>query len=220
MKYLLMMNNIIRVLITDDHQMLIDGIRSLLRNEKGIEIVGEAHRGEEALETLKNIRPDLLITDVNMPGMSGIELTRIVKERFPSVRILVLTMYNDAQNINEILMAEAEGYILKNTGKEELIAAIRKIADHGTYYCNEVISILKSELKTEKAEVEPADSLTTREREILKLICHEHSSAEIAEKLFISHHTVDTHRKNILHKTNSKTIVGLIRYAINQKYFD
>ena len=208
-----MEQNNVRILIVDDHQMLIDGIKSLLRKEKHIQVVAEALNGEAALEILKEKEIDLVITDINMPGMSGTELTKQIKEKYPDIKVMVLTMYNERGIVSEILMNEAEGYILKNTGKQELLDAIAKIIDNGTYYSNEVMNIMMENVKKEKKIAENTKSLTPREIEIIKLITKEYSSAEIAEALFISPRTVDTHRKNILQKTNSKTLVGLIRFA-------
>lgn len=214
-------DQILNVLITDDHQMLIDGIKSLLRKEKNIQVVAEANSGEAALEILRRRTGiNLLITDINMPGMSGTELTKIVKKDFPDIKVLVLTMYNDSAIINEILMVEAEGYILKNTGKQELINAIYKIADNGTYYSNEVMSVMMKEMKMKTTINENTKSLSPREVEIIKLIVQEFTTNQIAEKLFISPRTVDTHRKNILQKINTKTLVGLIKFAFENKLAD
>lgn len=197
-----------RILIADDHAMFIDGIKSLLRKFDKAEIVAEANDGQEALEILKDGGIDMLVTDINMPGMSGTEFTKIVKSDFPEVKVLVLTMYNDREIINEILLAEAEeGYILKNTGKQELITAINRLADDGTYYSN----------KPPKPEDDRVKDLTPRELEILQLICEELSTAEISQKLYISPRTVETHRKHIIQKTQVKTIVGLIKLAIENK---
>ena len=215
-------NNLpIRILIADDHAMFIDGIKSLLRKFEKANIVAETTNGKDALEIIRSRNDiDLLITDINMPGLSGTELTRIVKTEFPHTKVLVLTMYNDREIVNDIIMAEAEGYILKNTGKQELITAITRIADNGTYYSNEVMSIIMDNLKDShkpKPQADPLKELTPREMEILKLICEELSTAEIASQLYISPRTVETHRKHILAKTQVKTIVGLIRFAIENK---
>jgi DNA-binding NarL/FixJ family response regulator len=150
-----------------------------------------------------------------MPGLSGIELTKKVKQLFPEIKILVLTMFNDPSVISDILQAEAEGYILKNTGKQELVNAITKIMEGGTFYSDDVLkTILSQSVKKNKATVIPEkEKLTSRELEILKLVCEEYTTMDIAEKLFISPRTVDTHRKNILEKSGAKTIVGLIKYA-------
>lgn len=211
----------INLLIVDDHQMFVDGIKSLLRKEKNVNIVAEASNGLEALDFLKTQNVDIAIIDISMPQMSGTELIKIIKKDFPNVKTLVLTMYNDRSIINEILNVEAEGYILKNTGKQELLDAIYRIADNGTYYSSEVVSILMKKIKREETQAkESAQSLTEREQEIVSLIAKEYSSAQIAEKLFISQFTVDTHRKNILKKTNTKTLVGLIKYAIENNLTD
>lgn len=211
---------LVRVMIVDDHAMFIDGIKSLLRKEEHINVVSEANSAEEALVLLEKEQLDLLITDISMPGMSGTELAKIVKERYPDIKILVLTMYNDREIINEILLAEAEGYILKNTGKQELLKAIARITDGGTFYSNEVMEIVLENIKDGNGRHEldeKVKELTQRELEILKLICEEFSTAEIASRLYISPRTVETHRKHILQKTQVKTIVGLIKFAIYNK---
>jgi len=199
------------ILIVDDHQMFIDGIKLLLKKIQRINLIYEALNGKAALEIIKEQKIDLVITDINMPEMTGLELTRIIKADYPNIKIMVLSMYNDKGIVREIIDAEAEGYILKNTGKVELATAINKIADGGTYYSNEVISIMMEDYKKGKAQVQ---ELSERELEILKLICRELTTVEIAEKLFISPLTVETHRKHMLQKTHSKTVVGLIKYAI------
>jgi len=212
---------ILQLMIVDDHQMLIDGLKSMLRKEKSIQIVAMANNGLEALKILRSVTEiNFIITDINMPEMSGTELAKVVKTEFPDIKILVLTMFNDPAIVTEIMNVEAEGYILKNAGKQELISAIYKIANNGTYYSNEVISELMKDLKQTKIITENNKSLSQREIEILKLIVQENSTNQIAEKLFISPRTVDTHRKNILQKTNTKTLVGLIKYAFENKLTD
>lgn len=209
-----MMEESVRILIVDDHQMFIDGIKALLRNEKRFKIVDEALDGSLALEKLKSTSIDIMITDISMPGMSGTELTRIVKREYPQIKILVLTMYNDQDVANEILMSEAEGFILKNTGKQELVSALTGIADNGTFYSREVLTNLMIKVKKDKRTEEETHNLTERELEILQLICEELSSEQIAEKLFISKRTVDTHRQHIYEKTKCKTIISLIKFAL------
>ena len=207
-------NKTIRILIADDHQMFVDGLKALLKREKHFQIIGEVNSGGHAIEFIGKTQPDVLITDISMPGVSGIELTRWVKQNYPEIKVLVLTMYNDREIVNEILMSEAEGYILKNTGKQELINAINRINDNSTYYSTEVLNIMMTRLKKQKSIDKNTALLTPREIEILKLIMEELSSEEIADKLFISKRTVDTHRKNIIQKTNTRTIVGLLKFAI------
>ena len=208
-----------RVVLADDHQMFLDGIHALLQNEGGIDVVGTAKDGEEAWSFLQENEADLLITDISMPGLSGTDLAKKVKETRPGVKVLVVTMYNDYEVVMEILMTEAEGYILKNTDKDELLKAIHKVLDDGTYYSNEVAEIMMQDIR--KREKQAGDQriqqLTLREKEILRLIVQERSSAEIANELYISQRTVDTHRKHIMHKTESKTIVGLIKFALENE---
>ena len=152
-----------------------------------------------------------------MPEFSGIELTKKVKTDYPDTKVLVLTMYNDVEIVHEILVTEAEGYILKNSDKKELINAIDRIMGNGTYYSNEVLTLMTENYIIKEKTREKIQVLSHREMEILSLICQEMTSMEIAEKLFISPLTVETHRKNIMRKTKSKTIVGLIKFALENK---
>ena len=203
----------INILIADDHQIFIDGIKALTRRETHIHFVGEVHNGLEALEFLEQRSVDLLITDISMPQMDGIELTKKVKLLFPEVKVLVVSMHDDRQVISEILLAEAEGYILKNTGKSELMAAINNILSGGTHYSKEVLTIMMQQVKRQEKAAQEVRSLTAREQEVLKLIVQEYPTADIADQLSISPRTVDTHRKHIMEKTASGTIIGLIKFA-------
>lgn len=213
-------SNVIRLLVVDDHQMFIDGIKSLLRKEKDISIVGEALSGRQALAFLSQHPVDLMVTDISMEEMDGVELTKRVKQEHPEVKVLVLSMYNDRQIIDQIVNAEAEGYVLKNTGKAELISAIKRISDNGTFYSKEVIATMFEKNERKKHQDSEIQQLSDRELEILKLIAEEYSSEQIADKLFISKRTVDSHRKNILAKTKIKTLVGLIKFAIRTDLVD
>lgn len=208
------MENQINILIADDHQIFIDGLKSLLRKEKRFKIVDEKLDGKSAYQRIQQGGIDLLITDLSMPGLNGSELVKIVKNEFPNVKILVLSMHCDTEVVTDILLNEAEGYILKNTGKSEFITALNKISEGGTHYSSEVLQKMMERVKKQKAIKEELVKLTERELEIIKLICCELSSQEIADKLYISRRTVDTHRQNIIEKTQVKTIVGLIKYAI------
>lgn len=214
------MNKELKIVIADDHQMFIDGVRALLKKENSLNFVHESLNAEGALEYIREHAVDLLITDVSMPGMSGTELAKIVKTEFPAVKILVLTSFKDPAIIHEVLQAEAEGYILKNTGKQELLNAIGHIMDEGSFYSNEVMTLMLQHSKKTIAQQKNKVELSVRELEVLQLICEELTTANIAEKLFISTHTVDTHRKSILAKTQSKTIVGLIKYAFQNNILE
>jgi two-component system, NarL family, nitrate/nitrite response regulator NarL len=204
-----------RLLIVDDHQMLLDGIRALLQDVPNFQIVAEAHNGMQALEELKNTEVDIVVTDISMPDMNGIELTQKIKVDYPNIKVLTLSMFSEKQTIREMVDAGVSGYILKNTGKEELVGALTKIASGGIYFGDEVTNEMMRMMTDQDKEREKkiAVTLTFREKEILKLIAKEYSNVQIAAELFISERTVETHRKNIFRKTNTKSIVGLIKYA-------
>jgi DNA-binding NarL/FixJ family response regulator len=205
----------INILIVDDHQLVIDGLKSMLQINTQFVVKNQALNGVQALDILESHQHDyhFLLTDVSMPLMSGIELCKIVKERFPHIKVLVLSMHNNISIIKDALNAEADGYILKNTGQEELIQAIERILENGTYFSQEILPIILKLYGKEKKS-DSKHTLSDREREVLSLIIKEYTSKEIAEQLFISKQTVDTHRINIMQKTGCKTLVGLIKYAI------
>jgi DNA-binding NarL/FixJ family response regulator len=161
-------------------------------------------------------QPDVLITDISMPEMNGLELTRAVKEKFPQIKILALSMFGERNTISEMLEAGINSYILKNTAKQELLSAINKVAEGGMFFSDEVSNELMKPAQTGTKHDESV-SLTPREIEILRLIEKNYSNAQIAERLFISERTVETQRKNIFRKTNTKSVVGLIKYAIEKK---
>lgn len=206
-----------RILVVDDHQVLIDGLKLLLRKEQTVSFHFEANSAEAALEVLNQHHSeiDIILTDISMYGMSGLDLIRETKKYYPRIKVLVLSMYQDPEMVNAILASEAEGYLLKNSGKGELLDAIRKICQGGNYYSTDVISsFMKHRTEEEKKyKKDIHELLTTREVEIVQLICDELTTAEIAERLFISPRTVDTHRKHILEKTESKSVVSLIKLA-------
>jgi DNA-binding NarL/FixJ family response regulator len=204
----------VKLLVADDHQLVQDGIKLLLRKSEAIEIVGTANNGQEAKDFLNNHSIDVLLTDISMPLVDGIELTIWVKAHFPEIKVLILSMHNENEIVQDAIMAEADGYILKNIGRKELEAAILKVADGGVFYSEEIVKIIMTGVKTERKIAENIKQLSEREIEILQLVCDECTSVEIAEKLFLSPKTVETHRKNIFKKTGVKSIVGLIKFAI------
>ncbi len=208
-----------QILLVDDHKLFLDGLQTIINKSEKYEVVNTALNGIDAIDFLNNNKVNIVVADINMPNMSGTELTRVIKNNWPETKVLILSMYNDREIINKIIMAEAEGYILKNSGKQELTTALDKICGGGTYFSNEVINIISQDQKHNN--IEPGDDdvkrLTSRETEILKLVCQELSTTEIAKELSISPLTVETHRKNILRKTKKKTIVGLIKFAIHNK---
>ena len=210
------LDHITSVLLADDHQLVLDGIKSMLASEKSYAIAGEANNGQQALDLI-TASPDkfqLLITDISMPGLSGVELCKLVKAQFPEIKILMLSMYNGISVVKEAIAAEADGYILKSTGKDEFLNALHRITGGGTYFAQDILPILYNQFQKERKQTEELSALSTREKEILGLILKEHTSEEIGEKLFISKKTVDNHRANILEKTGCKSTIGLVKYAI------
>ncbi|MGC8864490.1 MAG: response regulator [Bacteroidales bacterium] len=202
-----------KVLIADDHQLFGEGLAALVSQLSGLQITGIASDGQQALDLLMLQPADLLITDIRMPKLDGIELVKRVKTKFHDTKILVISIHHDASIVEDVFEANAEGYILKDATREEFVKAITRLLDNGTYYSNSVLEeMLRKSIKNQKITEKPV-KLTPRELEILRLIMEEYSSEEIAEKLFISKRTVDTHRKNILQKTHASTLVGLIKYA-------
>jgi DNA-binding NarL/FixJ family response regulator len=206
----------INVAIVDDHQIVIDGITSLLDGHPNINIATTNTNAAAMLQVLADEKIDILLTDIMMPGMTGQELSKKVKEQFPHIKILALSMSGQGHTVNQMINdADIAGYVLKNIGKQELIHAIEKIANGGIYFSNEVLNELEhfSNMKKENEET----NLTTREIEIIKLIEKECSNKDIASQLFISERTVETHRKNIFRKTKTNSVIGLIKYAYEHK---
>lgn len=199
--------------IVDDHQIVIDGLRSLLDNETDYTIVGSCNKPLEVCTMLEECKADILLTDINMPGMTGVELTRTVRKKFPGIKVLALSMYGERQVIKEMVDAGISGYILKNTGKHELLEALDKIAKGQNFFCEDVMTEMMKSLKNESS----VGHLTNREVEIIRLIEKELSNKKIADLLFISERTVETHRKNIFRKSGTQSIVGLLKFAYDHK---
>jgi DNA-binding NarL/FixJ family response regulator len=198
----------IKVFITDDHYMVIEGIRSLLQNEKEIEWMGHASNADSCLAYLQNHQPDVILMDINMPGMSGIDLCKIVKEKYPNVFVVGLSTFNQQSFIHKMMDNGASGYVLKNATQQELMEAITTVAKGKTYLSDEAASVLK------KNDTTDMPLITRREKEVLELIAEGLTNIEIAEKLFISSATVDTHRKNLLIKFQTKNTASLVKTAM------
>ena len=206
----------IKIGIVDDHQIVIDGLLALLKNEDSIEIALTANTGKEMLDLLSTETVDVLLTDVMMPGMNGAELSKVVHKKFPEIKILALSMSGQGDLVNQMITdADIAGYVLKNIGKKELIEALEKISAGGIYFSDEVLQEMTkaSEIKKESEEAH----LTAREIEIIKLIEKEYNNKQIAETLFLSERTVETHRKNIFRKTKTSGVIGLIKFAYEHK---
>ncbi len=210
--------NKIKVLIADDHKIFRDGIKSILEKEKDIEVIDEASNGNEVLEKVGTTSFDVIILDIDIGKPNGIEVTEIISEKYPEVKVLILSMIGLHDFVIQALEKGATGYILKNTGKDEVITAIRCVAKGDSYFSKEVSSILVEQLNNPKTAKMRSEGipLTAREVEVLQLIAQEFSNREIAEKLYISIRTVDTHRRNLLEKLGLKNTAGLVKYAIQK----
>jgi DNA-binding NarL/FixJ family response regulator len=194
--------------------MFIDGIKALLEHEEDMKVTGEALDGRQVLSLLENNPADIVLLDVNMPAMDGIETAKHIRQRFPGVKILMLTMYNNHEFVFGLVNAGASGYILKNTGIAELVDAIKTVHNGKTYYSKEVTETILKNFSKRPADLKmEAAQLTGREKDVLKLIASEFNTHEIAAQLFISTNTVETHRKNLMIKLNAKNIAGLVKFA-------
>ncbi len=209
----------IRVVIADDHAVVREGIKMILGREPDIEIVGEAGNGREALELVAKTRPHVVVMDISMPEMGGVEATRRVKEAYPKVNVLALTMHEDESYVFQLLKAGASGYVLKRGAAQDLVQAIRSAARGEAFlYPSVARSVLADYLKRVEAgeDRHRFDGLTEREREILALIAEGLSNQEIAQKLYISIKTVQTHRTHIMEKLDLHNRAQLVRYAIRK----
>jgi DNA-binding NarL/FixJ family response regulator len=213
-----------KILLVDDHKLIRDAIKSYMDDDNEFEIVGEAENGQEALIMLKSLPVDVAMLDISMPVMDGIACAQEIHKLYPDIKVLALSMMNDNQFIKQMLAAGALGYILKNSGEEEIKKALRKVNEGETYYSAEVAetvmqNMMKGGIKRSNKLVVDLP-LTSREEEVLHLIIKELTNQEIADKLFISPRTVDAHKRNLLEKTGSKNIAGLVLYAIEKNLFE
>lgn len=210
------MSDSIRILLVDDHQIILDSLSLLFDLMDGITLVDAVNDSRKVLQILEEKTVDMLITDMSMPYMNGIELSFQVKEKFPDMKILMLTVNDQGDRIQDAFKAGISGYVMKKAGRVELENAIRNIAAGQLHFSQEVMRTLLS-TKEGDDQFEKIKHLTKREVEIIKLIVREYSSAEIAEKLFISQGTVETHRHNIFKKLDVKNAIGLVKFALKYK---
>lgn len=213
----------IKVVIADDHQLVLDGLRSILEQGPEIKVISTANNGADLLRQLAFIKPDIVLMDIDMPVMNGIEATQQVKANYPDIRIIILTMHEEKAMVKKLTDIGASGFILKNSDKDELLQAIKRVHQGGMYFSSELTMNLISHGITPVNPGSVDDKkalLTEREIEILKLIAEGLSNKEIGDKLFISHRTVDTHRTNLMKKLDVSNIAGLIRYAIKNGFID
>ena len=206
----------ILVLIVDDHKILVEGLHSLLNKNPDIQTIGEAENGKDAITLCKELNPNIVLMDLDMPILNGIEATKIISKDFPKSRIIILSMYPDHEYVKSALNAGAKGFIVKDTAANDLIQAVRVVYDGKAFFSPSVSKIIVESMYTSDDSKLKEDVLTSREKEILQLVTEGKSSIQIAERLFISKSTVNKHRENIMKKLNIHDIVGLIRYAIQK----
>ncbi len=199
-----------KVLLVDDHRILLDGLKFLIQNQPGVDEVDTANTVEEALAKVRSAIPDLIISDISIPEIGGIAFAQKVKKLSPQVKLIFLSMHEEPYRVKEALSTGAEGYVLKKAAHEELLKAIREVSEGGMYFSSEIQKILIQRMRFPEDE----RILTDREKEVLSLIFEEFSNKEIGEKLSISERTVETHRKNIYQKTKTNTLVGLLKFAL------
>lgn len=212
------------VLIADDHTMFVDGIESILRTENNINTVGRCYDGKSVLEFIVKNEVDVLLLDVNLPEMNGIEVCKEALKIKPQLKILAISMFNEESFVSEILNNGAKGYILKNTGREELLKAIRTVHKDESYFSKEVTeTIMKGLMNKRKAGAKSSGNfpkISRREKEVLKLIIEEYTTQEIADELYISLKTVESHRSNLLSKLNVRNTAGLVRTTIENNLLE
>jgi len=211
------MSEIIKIGLADDEELFRRGIAFILEREDDFEVVFEAEDGQKLLDALAvaNPLPDIVLTDLKMPTLNGIEATREVVKKYPSVKVIALTSYNTRAFIANMVDIGAASFLVKNSNPKTVKHTIREVMKRGFYYNYQVMQIIHDELQgASHRTVINADELTSREKEVLQLICSQLTTHEIADKLFISPRTVEGHRNNLLHKTDSKNVAGLVLFAI------
>lgn len=202
-----------RVLLVDDHAIVTDGLKSLISGVDGYDVVASCTNGKEALEMLSHVKVDIVLMDIDMPEMNGIEATKAIKKQFDNVKIIILTMHDEKAMIKALMEDGADGYLLKNSSKEGLLQALEAVAQGKKHLSEEANTIL---LKKDGEGSKKLSDLTEREVEILRLVAEGLSNKEIGDRLFISHRTVDTHRTNLMQKLDVHNVAGLVRVAIQE----
>lgn len=208
-------------MIADDHNMFVEGVESILEGIDNIQVVAKCYTGLEVFEKIANIPVDVILLDINLPGMNGLEVCQKLSKEYPDVKVLALSMHNEESFVTEILKYGAQGYILKNTGKKELITAIEMVNSGQSYFSNEVTETIMKSLVNQRTGGKKSSMLTPkisrREKDVLELIVKEHTTQEIADTLFISLKTVESHRRSLLTKLGVRNTAGLVRVAIEHQ---
>ena len=211
----------IRIIIADDHKIMREGLSALISNEMGMEVIGEAEDGQSAVRMARKLTPDVIVMDIGMPELNGIECTRQVLSENPDIRVLVLSMHSDRRFVTEMLRAGASGYLVKDSAFDELIRAVRTVANGRSYLSAEIAdSVINNFVRRPPDAVDDESSafsvLTTREREVLQLLAEGKTTKEIAAALFVSVKTIETHRRNIMKKLDLHSVAELTKYAVRE----
>lgn len=211
----------IKIVLADDHQIFREGFKTIFKSEKDLSFVGEAANGNQLCEMVQQHHPDIVITDVAMPGIDGIEASRLIKKKYPSVGIVALSMYADDFYIKEMIEAGASAYLCKNAEKKEMLQCIHTVSAGEYYYTSATLSYFKEMIRMGKSKPSShSKHISAREKQIIQLICKEYSTKEIAAQLHLSIRTVEEHRVRIQKKMGVKNLAGMIIYAIKKKLFD
>lgn len=215
----------IKILFADDHAIVRDGLRLLFKSEPQFTIVGEASNGVEALELVAKNKPDVAVLDISMPKLNGIEATKIIKNKYPDTRVLILTIHENEEYIQQMILAGADGYVVKNAEKKEIFDGVRSVAQNETFFSPSVSKVLLEGLIKRTRNKETVDNdnykkLTKREMEVFQLIAEGLTSKEISRDLFLSVSTVNGHRMNIMKKLDIHDIASLVKYAIQKKLIE
>lgn len=206
----------IKILLADDHKIVLDGLSSIISSNEQMTVVCEATNGRQVLDMLATNEVDVAVLDIEMPELNGVELTKILVDKYPRIRILILTMYNEIGFIRRVIEAGAHGFVLKDNGKHELVEAIMKVHSGEEYFGVDVANTLISSMKSTTVAGEV--KLTKREIEVLKLIANGKTTPIISNELFIAHTTVETHRRNLIEKTGVSNSKGLVKFAMENGY--
>ena len=210
------MKDKIKIILADDHRIFRKGLKSLLSERENIEVLAEADNGDEALEAARKYKPEIVLMDIAMPKMDGIEATRQIRDKFPDTEVVILSMHAKKAYIDQVLKAGAKGYVLKDSDEENLLSAINTVHNGGYYLDSPIADQVLSDYFRDKSKRElkkQSDPLSEREREVLRLLAEGHSNQEVADTLYISRKTVENHRANIVRKTGAQGQVGLTKYA-------
>jgi two-component system response regulator NreC len=210
----------INIVIADDHEIFRDGLSLMLSKQQNLSLTGQAEDGQELIEVVARVKPDIVLTDIKMPRMDGIEATKYISSHFPEIRIIAFSMFNEDNLVVDMLEAGAKGYLLKNADKQEILEAIESVYDGHVFYCRQTTArlasmIVKSQFNPYRKKEQVV--FTEREKEIIRLICFQCTAQQIGEKLFISKRTVEGYRTKILEKMNVKNTAGVVVYALKHE---